>query len=313
MSHPEQSKKSNPESEPGEVDVDFVYYMFDWDDNILHMPTKIYLEKKTPEGWVPYEVSTAEFSLIRGDTENYRPIEEDWDKAFEEFYDIGRRGEAAFLEDTMAALKPVIKDRDRGGPSFRRFRKALIEGRLFAIITARAHSSMSIRRGVEYFIEMMLTDEEKLRMIENLRRYNLFFGERDAEMGNEEVLNKYLDLNRYRGVTSPEFQNLVGKQIESGAESPAVAKQFAIRDFVKHVISLVHGRDSEAPISIGFSDDDAHNVATVQAFIAQELSAEFPDIRFVVYDTSDPDVPRGRKTVITGQLELDLDHLPDDA
>jgi len=313
MSQTEHSTPLNPEGDPAEVDVDFVYYMFDWDDNILHMPTKIYLEKKTPGGWKPCDVSTAEFSLIRGDTENYRPRGEDWDKAFEEFYDIGKRGEAAFLEDTMAALKPVIENRERGGPSFRRFRKALIEGRLFAIITARAHSSRSIRRGVEYFLEMILTGEEKSQMIENLRRYNLFFGERDSEMSNEEVLDKYLDLNRYHGVTSPEFQKIVGKQIESGAESPAVAKQFAIREFVEHVKSLVRGRDSEAPISIGFSDDDAHNVATVEAFIAQELSAEYPDIRFVVYDTSDPDVPRGRKTVITGQLEFDLDHLPTDA
>ena len=26
-------------------------YMFDWDDNILFMPTKIRMEKKTPQGW----------------------------------------------------------------------------------------------------------------------------------------------------------------------------------------------------------------------------------------------------------------------
>ena len=25
---------------------DFKYYIFDWDDNILHMPTRIHLEKK---------------------------------------------------------------------------------------------------------------------------------------------------------------------------------------------------------------------------------------------------------------------------
>ena len=29
------------------------YYMFDWDDNILHMPTRIYLERRTAEGWEP--------------------------------------------------------------------------------------------------------------------------------------------------------------------------------------------------------------------------------------------------------------------
>ena len=135
--------------------------MFDWDDNILHMPTRIHLEHRTDDGWERISVSTDEFARIRGDTENYRPVEGDWDRSFEDFYDIGSRGDRAFVEDTVAALEPVIQGREKGGPSFRRFRKALTEGRLFAIITARAHAPKSIREGVEYFIEKILTPEEK--------------------------------------------------------------------------------------------------------------------------------------------------------
>ena len=38
---------------------DFKYYIFDWDDNILHMPTRIYLEKRGEDGvWRPTSVST---------------------------------------------------------------------------------------------------------------------------------------------------------------------------------------------------------------------------------------------------------------
>ena len=29
---------------------DFKYYIFDWDDNILHMPTRIYLEHLGADG-----------------------------------------------------------------------------------------------------------------------------------------------------------------------------------------------------------------------------------------------------------------------
>ncbi len=311
MLQPEQN--TDFEHATSDAGVDFVYYMFDWDDNILHMPTKIYLEKKTSGGWIPWEVSTAEFSEIRRDGVNYRPMEGDWDKAFAEFYDVGQRGEEAFYEDTAVALRPVIEQQERGGPSFRRFRKALTEGRLFAIITARAHSSRSIRRGVEYFIEKILTHGEKCQMVENLRQYNIYFREHDPEMTDAEVVDKYLGLNRYQGVTSREFQEAVGANVESGAESPALAKQLAIRDFLNHIKALIRGRGIEAPISVGFSDDDAHNVHAVRRFIEDELSMEFPDIRFVLYDTSDPGVPRGRKSVIRGQLELDLDHLPDDA
>jgi len=36
---------------------DFKYYIFDWDDNILHMPTKIRLEHLEADGsWCPVEV-----------------------------------------------------------------------------------------------------------------------------------------------------------------------------------------------------------------------------------------------------------------
>ena len=52
---------------------------------------------------------------------------------------------------------------------------------------------------------------------------------------------------------------------------------------------------------------------SVVGFIENELSREFSNVKFVVYDTSDPRLPRGRKIIIRGQLELDLDHLPDDA
>lgn len=296
-----------------EDDVEFQYYMFDWDDNILHMPTRIHLEQRTDDGWERISVSTNDFARLRTDTENYRPVDGDWDKSFEDFYDVGRRGDRAFIEDTMAALEPVIQGKETGGPSFRRFRKALTEGRLFAIITARAHAPPSIREGVEYFIEKILTPEEKQLMVRNLRAFNAMFDERDAELTDVEVVDKYLGLNRYHGVTSPEFSKLVGRDIRSGAESPAQAKQLAIREFVNHVLGLVRDRGVSAPISVGFSDDDSHNVKAVETFLEQELAREFPEIRFVIYDTSDPAQPRGRKIIVQGQLELDLDSPPDDA
>lgn len=298
---------------PDEDEISFQYYMFDWDDNILHMPTKIYLEKRMDTGWERHPVSTNQFALIRQDTENYRPINGDWDDAFEEFYDVGQRGERAFLEDTIEALDPIVRGDTQGGPSFRRFRKALVEGRLFAIITARAHSSDNIRAAVQYFIDQVLTPDERGEMIANLRRFNRYFGEDEVSLSDEEILDKYLQLNKYRGVTSPEFQEAVGADVESGAQSPARAKQLAIREFVNHVLTLVGDHRSTRPISVGFSDDDAHNVGTVIRFIEEELAHEFPDIRFVVYDTSDPLLPRGKKVVIRGQLEFDLGHPPDDA
>lgn len=309
---------SDPSSEPEAAaqakapEIDFIYYMFDWDDNILHMPTKIHLERRTEDRWEPYPVSTSQFALIRRDLQGCRPINDDWDQAFEDFYDVGRRGEAAFLEDTRSALRPIIEGKEAGGPSFNRFRKALVEGRLFAIITARAHSSRVIREAVEYFVRQVLSPTEQAEMVANLRRFNEAFGEHDAAT-DEEVVHKYLRLNRYHGVTSPEFQEAIGQAETSGPQHPSQAKQRAIRDFVQHVMNLLGERQAEKPVSVGFSDDDAHNVQSVRRFIEDELAREFPDVRFVVYDTSNPGLRRGRKLVIRGQLELELDHVPDDA
>jgi hypothetical protein len=273
------------------------YYMFDWDDNILHMPTRIHLEKKTRGRWVPYDVSTAAFARIRRTMTNCRPLGDDWDRAFSDFYDVGRRGADAFLDDTRRALEPVVRRRGRGAPSFEKFRRALVEGRLFAIITARSHGGAAIRKGVEYFIRRVLTPAEKKRMLQNLRGYIAYFEGDPARMSDAAVLRQYLDLCRYRGVTSPEFQQLMGRRV-GGSESPEEAKQFAIREFVHHAIGLIKGRRRHEPISIGFSDDDRKNVEAVESFIRKELGREFPDVRFVVYDTSDPRRSHGRKIVI---------------
>lgn len=276
------------------------YYMFDWDDNILHMPTMIHLEEKTETGWTPLDVSTADFARIRHDTDRYRPRNGNWDDAFIDFYDSGERGEDTFLEDTKTALQPVIDNPATAAPSFQRFKRALMEGSLFAIITARSHSANAIRKGVEYFIEVALNDAERLAMIKSLRRFIKLFGEDGTLLTDAEVLSRYLDLNRYRGVSSPEFRHIMGRSL-TGAESPEEAKQFAVQDFVTHVINMIRAHGVEASISMGFSDDDPRNVTAITDYLNAELSRQFPDVKFVVYNTADPADETQRKVVIRGK------------
>jgi len=287
--------------------VEFRYYIFDWDNNILHMPTRIHLERLQEDGtWGDTTVSTSMFAIVRNDTENYRPPKGDWELAFQEFRDLEGLTDQQFLTDTHAALKPVIEGKSNPAPSFAAFRKALIEGRLFAIVTARGHHSHTIRQGVEYFIEQVLTDAERDLMMENLIAYLKLFGEHDSGMSNKQILTNYLALNRYIGITSEQFIHRHGDITRTLGQEEA--KQVAIRDFVQHVIRILQKPEVpiNRPISFGFSDDDSHNVEAVHAYIAEELAKEFPDIRFVVYDTSDPNVPEGRKIVVQGQLDLGL-------
>ena len=102
------------DGKPVNVDVakrDFKYYIFDWDDNILHMPTRIYLEKLSCDGvWRPVSVSTSTFALVRTDTAHYRmPRTGGREAAFRDFQDTpdARTGDLAFIRDTKSALARI--------------------------------------------------------------------------------------------------------------------------------------------------------------------------------------------------------------
>lgn len=288
---------------------DFKYYIFDWDDNILHMPTRIHLEKRMENGtWQPHSVSTAAFTVVRSDCENYRPPGGVWERAFVEFQDTAGESESRFLRDTRVSLERVMKGEIRPGPSFETLRETLREGRLFAIVTARGHESDSLKKAVRLFVDVVLTPAEREEMLANLRGYRACFDGLTAFGTDEEELALYLALNRYHAVTSPSFKRWMEQ--EAGAAGTAEnAKQFAIRDFVEHVIRILSRTDAESlrrPISVGFSDDDIANVRAVERYIQGELARRFPSIKFCVYDTSDPALADGRKVVVSGQLDFEF-------
>ncbi len=289
---------------------DFKYYIFDWDDNILRMPTFIHMERKLANGtWAKHLVSTAIFAVIREDTAHYRPPGDDWEKAFVEFRDFASDDESKFLIDAREAIRKVKDGSETPPPSFTKFRQALSEARLFAIVTARGHKPETLRKGVEMFIDQILTDEERRQMIRNMRGYIACYSgeEMNARMSDRDVREYYLGLNRYHAVTSARFQALMEGHLSISDASTEERKQFAILDFVNHIFHILEEIHGDRPISVGFSDDDAGNVRAVTDFIQKELARHFPSVRFVVYDTSDPDSESGRKVVVSGQLDLGLD------
>lgn len=289
------------------ADRDLKYYIFDWDDNILHMPTHIHLEKQLEDGrWVPHAVSTAVFSIIRNDTQNYRPPNGDWESAFVEFRDFDDDDQNVFLRDTRTAIDRVTRGETPMAPSFARFKLALIEGRLFGIVTARGHDPAIIRAGVEYFIATVLTPDEKRDMLRSLRGYMHSFAPEAPAGSDEDVIAFYLDLNKYHGVMSPHFRQLMIGRHGAAISKTEEGKQFAIRDFVEHVTRIGRERGLNHPISVGFSDDDVGNARAVEDYIRKELARQFPAVKFVVYYTADPEMAGGRKVVVQGQLTLEL-------
>ena len=295
---------------------DFKYYVFDWDDNILHMPTRIYLEKLGRDGvWRPVSVSTSTYALVRTDEKRYRfPQNGGREAAFRDFQDVpGEVANQAFIRDTQAALRRIA-DGETPGPSFETLRKTLREGRIFAIVTARGHEPETIRNAVKIFIDKVLSPEEREEMMANLRGYRYCFDKVTAFGTDEEELDYFLSMCRYHAVTNPGFKERLAGDRDFGArfaeassaEKPELAKEFAIRDFVEHLFRTLKrtGGLADHQVAIGFSDDDAGNVEAVSAYIRDELSSRFCGCKFVVYDTSDPSLRNGRKVTISGQLDL---------
>ena len=294
---------------------DFKYYIFDWDDNILHMPTKIKMEHRGKDGaWRPVELSTSSFALVRADAEHYRPpAEGGWAEAFRNFADPEREGEPnRFLEDTMAALARVSLG-EKPSPSYETFRKTLVEGRIFAIVTARGHAPETIKSAVRLFIENALTPLERETMMSNLRGYRKWIDRVEKFGTDEEELEYYLGMCRYSAVTYDGFKTRMAndpiyrEKLASAtlASRPELAKEFAIRDFVEHVHHMLRRTGSvDRSVAIGFSDDDRGNVRSVSNFIKAELSRRFEGIKFVVYDTSDRTLSKGRKVCVSGQMNL---------
>ena len=291
---------------------DFKYYIFDWDDNILHMPTKIIMERKGDDGvWRKTELSTSTFALVRTDTEHYRePADGGWKEAFVNFSDD--MSPNRFIEDTIAALEKV-EHGEKPGPSYQTLKKTLREGRLFAIVTARGHAAETIERAVRVFIKYALTESEREEMMSNLRGYRRWLDKVETFGSDAEELDYYLGMCRYAAVTNEGFLKrmsgdpIYGEKLAlaTRASRPELAKEFAIRDFVEHVFHMVRRNGTaDRPVSIGFSDDDKGNVKCVSDYIRSELSKRFEGIKFVVYDTSDRSLAKGRKVCVSGQLNL---------
>lgn len=257
-------------------------YIFDWDDNILYMPTTIKMDKNVNGEWIPVDVSTEEFAHVRSNPQ-YRPRNNDFTQAFKDFKDS-----EPFFKDTEKAIH-----QGRFAPSANKFKEALIHANHFGINTARGHKPEVLKKGVKLFINMVLSDEEKRTMVGNIKDIlHLSTG-----LNDNQVIDLYLDeMGEYYPVSSNEFGERFGVPVTGGAANPEHAKQVAIEHFVRKVFSNVDKlvNSGYRKMSVGFSDDDLKNVKAVERFIEDQLKVMYPEIHFVVYDTSE----RGKRKMI---------------
>jgi hypothetical protein len=233
------------------------YYAFDWDDNIVHMPTEIILVDDNGD---EVGMSTEDFAKYRTDIGKKeidykgRKIVGFADNAFRNFR---TEGDKKFISDSLRAEL---------GPAFKDFREAINNGSIFSIITARGHNPNTIKEAIHNYILTGFGGINKDELLKNLRKYRSFVGE--EEMDDDDLIKTYLAMNKYFPVTFGDEKNAI---------NPEEAKVMAMQDFVDYIRGMAAVLNKKAYLKkdignkfipampvIGFSDDDLRNVEVMK-------------------------------------------------
>lgn len=227
------------------------HYAFDCDDNILFLPTPIYVQNTVTKEEKP--LSTGEWAVVHpklgvpGEWEDYAVF----DGSFRRFRDIPGRLEPGqrqyFVDDVERA---VDSDPEAWkGPAWSVFVYACEKQRPVSIVTARGHSAETIKAGMRVLVDKGLLPEEP--------NYHAVF-----PVTNEEVRKTQLD--------DPDL-----------AVTVPVLKRRAIIAMVEKAVARW---GADADLRFGMSDDDPANVDLIIRAMA-EAKIKYLSKRFFVINT----------------------------
>jgi len=231
------------------------FYFFDFDDNIVHLQTKIIIFNKITGGEV--SVPTADFPHVSksigtagSDFENFEIRLDPHSGSFRNFRELPRdllNGRTQpLIQDMLEALQNPFSE--WRGPSWGFFLKAVNNNRPISVITARGHHPHTIRRAI-----------------------NLLVQSRELE-SHPNYLSVY-------PVSYPDTRRQLGDVDESW--STAKLKKEAIK-FAVHDAFACYGENPHH--RFGMSDDDPHNVELILEAM-QELKVVYPENAFFAFNT----------------------------
>jgi hypothetical protein len=229
------------------------YYAFDWDDNIVTMPTNIILIDDNNE---EVGMSTEDFAKYRSKigkedfkykNKNIKGLAKD---AFRFFR---TSGDKEFLIDSLLA-KP--------GPAWKDFVECINNGSIFAIITARGHNPNTIKEAVYNYVISNFNGIDKNQLLKNLKKFRNFTDE--EILSDREMIKHYLDLCKFYPVS-------FGQKVETNPESEKVKALETFTNYIKEIAGKIYKKayiknnikNFFLP-TIGFSDDDIRNVKAVK-------------------------------------------------
>ena len=246
------------------------YYAFDWDDNIVSMPTKIILKDEDGD---EVGMSTEDFATYREEI-GKEPFEFDGHTIVGYSEDaliwFGVKGDKQFIVDAMMA-KP--------GPSWDDFVEAINNGSIFSIVTARGHTPSVLKEACYNYIVSNMNGIDSNELVKNLEKYRDLADEENVS--KREMIREYLDLCKFYPVTH-------GK---GSATNPEQGKINALNEFVQYVKGMSQHIQKKAFLKnkinnyfvpkIGFSDDDLKNVEVVKKYFEKD-----PENIIKTYSTS---------------------------
>jgi hypothetical protein len=264
---------------------DMKYYAFDWDDNIVHMPTKIIV--KTEDG-DEIGMSTNDFAKHREKIgkKNFKyngEIIVGFGK--NPFKNFRTEGDKDFLVDAMMA---------NVGPAFDDFKEAINNGSIFSIITARGHHPNTLKRAVKQLIDGEIDGISKQEIVKNLKKYrDKVKGLPTEKLDDNTLINLYLEMCQFYPVTHG----------EGSATNPEDGKVKAMRKFISYVrqqakllqkdVEMIDDVSNSFVPQIGFSDDDERNL---QAMINKLSDDEEKSLKMYTTKTGEKKKFQGSNT-----------------
>lgn len=230
------------------ADESISFYLFDIDDNLCFLPTRLYLwnaESKTEQVVDSGEFARVQNELGRSGKWQAWAIREETFRDFRDQPDL-RPEEQAFVKDLLSAVG--ASDRWQG-PSWPLLVHAAKRQRPIALVTARGHEPKTIEAGLRALVERGLLP------------------------ALPPILGIYTVTNK-------------GVRTRLKADDPAMTvpsiKKLAIKDTVETALALY---GSKPPHRFGMSDDDPNNVVLAISAM-RDCKHMYPDKRFFVINTN---------------------------
>jgi hypothetical protein len=279
------------ETEVTEIPIKF--YMFDWDDNLLYMPTEIMVQDD--EGG-EIGMGTEDFAHLRSKLGSGEPIKYKGrmivglaDNPFRYF----RSGKKEFRQDVEKSKKAA---------SWPDLTEAINSGSYLAIITARGHNPKVIKDTLRDLIDEGSGGISKEDLFHSLVERKESVGQEPLSM--EEEIDEYIDNCLFY---------TVGYYYQTGSAKPEEIKAKAMTFFQSSGNDLVDAMNSKLETDgindyrfkayFGFSDDDLKNIEFAQKNTQGINIYHTSDVKKLVKQAD-----KNVKPEFTGDLELQLEY-----